>query len=907
MIHSVHGNGRHCPDKNALSVDDCTRGALVQHVPTHPYPMSLLRFSRSFVATALTISLAACGSDDAPSATAEQPTKPADRGEPAGPTPVDDAARVAERPWEVISNKGESYVPDVFYADASQNEQIMPYAIDGHVMIDRLIYPTLGNPNLYVKADPSDEFVTVMRIEDEAIAHLAPKVEPIVGSPLSRLVIPMDDPTTGIAFFLVPRVAREPNTASKTAISNGAGTDVIRVYPHEILVNPEPPDMPAALKARKTVRFVFKQGAMAKVPAGLYDVRVEIRNNNQIVKPAAGAAYEYQYNALRVFDQEPDEYSVINVTDTQVTVGNSWEAKSRDRLEQFVNYLNTSRDPNVRQASFITFNGDLHNGGSMWILRQKAVAKTYNDEAKAILDQLKYLPFPIFLTAGNHDGYASTGQVPGAIKAVDTAVGTSLAEVIQTIKPAWPNYDPNAFASFLAQTAGEDRLGGRHRDVFLGGFARDPKGTTFAESFREIPREDRNYILYDGFHQWQKTYGPLYYSHKFAKSHYVSLNSFELRQHRRTGWGMYTVNYGGGMMDTQIDWLDRELLRAKDEPNDIVVLAHHDPRGGHKAQDHGYYFEQLEYRSIYQSGINYVEADIWNPIICDFPAWALSGSREESCTHDGLQEWMRQDPEFDCAFADKKPDGTCDDTKGFVPFLSGIELMKRLAGNPRIRTVLLGHTHYNSYEVLRTGDQLIPGTLPVGDAAGTAFASLEVQNPVRGFSFAPSHVVADRNGVAAHRRARLAAGLSEFAPPRPDEALLTGFANYDADAVPLNDLVARYERFAKTYAQAAAGWSRTLENVAGAGPRELMILRLVSNADMSKQELNGQNIFGFSTFHMTRILDERNVSVPQLNRATFFVNAGGNEFTNVNTVDLNRTISITPHDARNPVEQIFDW
>jgi len=51
----------------------------------------------------------------------------------------------------------------------------------------------------------------------------------------------------------------------------------------------------------------------------------------------------------------------------------------------------------------------------------------------------------------------------------------------------------------------------------------------------------------------------------------------------------------------------------------LVVLAHHDPRGGHKGKDPGYYFEQLDYRSIYQSSINYLVGKVWNP-------WILPGA-----------------------------------------------------------------------------------------------------------------------------------------------------------------------------------------------------------------------------------------------------------------------------------------
>src|SRR4051812_1714826 len=170
---------------------------------------------------------------------------------------------------------------------------------------------------------------------------------------------------------------------------------------------------------------------MSKVPAGLYDVRMEIRKDNDFYKPKGNTTgiYEYQYNAVRVFDTEPDEYKVINITDTQVSVGDLYGAKTKDKLDELVQFLNTTNDPAVIGSSFITFNGDLHNGGSPASLRQRTVAWTYNDEAKAIVNTLKFLPVPIFLTAGNHDGYVSTGHVPGAVKALDTVLVDKLPEV----------------------------------------------------------------------------------------------------------------------------------------------------------------------------------------------------------------------------------------------------------------------------------------------------------------------------------------------------------------------------------------------------------------------------------------------------------------------------------------------
>lgn len=844
----------------------------------------LVRFG---ACAALGLFIVACGADEGRHLETKAPepkTEPAPQ--PGEEDPAVIAKKLEEKPWEVISNKGETYLPNVFYADASENEQIMPLGIDGHVMIDRLIYPTLGNPNLYTKSDPNDEFTVVLRLEDAAIAHLAPTYEQVPGSTLSKLVIP-NDAATGFGFFLIPRKARDPNTESPKAISSGEGTDVIRIYPHEMLVSPEPADMPSVLKKRKTVRFIFKQGAMNKVPAGLYDVRFEVKKDNELFRPASGApVYEYQYNAVRVFDNEPEEYSVLNVTDTQVSVAGEYNTATRKKLDEFVQFINTSNDTNVRNAQFITFNGDLHNGGSPASLRQRTVAWTYNEEAKAIVQLLKFLPVPIFLTAGNHDGYVTTGHVPSAVASLDSAVGTSLKEVVAEASPkAWPGFLLSDWEKYIAETAAADLLGGAHRDIFTGGFSRTAKIAGFA-GWKELPRAERNFVVYDGFYQWQKTYGPLYYSHKFGKNFYVSLNSFELRQHRRTGWGMYTVNYGGGMNDVQMQWLDRELLRAKTDGSDVVVLAHHDPRGGHKGVDPGYYFEQLEYRGVMQSAINYIVGKVVNPAVCKLPDWALSRDQSESCIHDGLQEWMRPDAELDCDWDQRKPDFTCDSTKVPESWHSGIELMKRLAASTRVRTVLLGHTHYNALEVLQKGDELLPGKLPIDAVSAQKFATLEVENPMRGLS------------ELKLQRKKNDFGLM-MAPSDDD---------YDHHALTITPMEKSFASFTAEYERAVnkGAWQRTLSNPMGL--REMVVLRLVSNADLTIQTYSSKKTaLGFSVLHVTKKADDRAVDVAQINKATFFANTGEANYEVVGTIDIDRMKSMRPHDPSNPVEKLFEW
>jgi len=820
--------------------------------------------------------LVGCGSNDGtndPSGPNAPPLEqPADPGAGAN-KPAEDPVK-KELPWEVVSDQGETYLSNVFYAEATENEQIMPTAIDGHYQIDRMVYPTIGNPNLYVKGDPKDSFMMVLRLEDEAVAHLAPETHAIAGSALEEVAFKetLDDT---FAILLIPRTSRQNATESTAPLPSGQGTEVLRIKPSKVVSRPNDQDMPAQFQKRRTYRFVFDQAAMKDVPAGLYDVRFELRKGNKLfsVEGDAQPVYEYQWNALRVFDKPVDEYSIVNVTDTQVSVGDFYNNKTRDKLEELVYYLNTSRDPNVRNAAFITFNGDLHNGGSPGSLRQRTVANTYNDEAKAILEQLKYLPFPIFLVAGNHDGYVSTGQVPGAVQTIDSGLGDSLDQAVMDANPkAWPGFKFTDYKAWLDKTNKPGSLGGVHVDVMSGSFVRRP-ASNFRDGWLEVPRAQRNYILYDGFYQWQRTYGPLTASWKFGKNRYVALNSFELRQHRRSGWGMYTVNYGGGMSDVQMGWLDRELARSKALSEDVVLLAHHDPRGGHKATDWGYYFEQLEYKGVQQSAVNYLLGKIFNPIVCKLPSWARGSSagETESCLHDGLQEWMRPDPEFDCRPEEHLPNGTCNqalfdtakpDAKGH--WFSAIELVRRVNASPETRTFMLGHTHFNSMETLQSGDEVVPKSMPNGDP--TLFASLEVENPVRGY------------------------------------ASTTAGGDYDPTTVGKDGIVKRNEAFGREYGKAVTDEASKL---GGGANRELAVLRLTCAADLTGQTYQGKTMMGFSVLKVKKLDDQRKLATPQINAVLYFINSGGQRFDEVKEVPIPRTVRIGPRDAENPLRPLF--
>ena len=781
---------------------------------------------------------AACGADGG-SNTSKEPDPPTSEqpATEASDVPPDlPPEALNERPWEVVSKKGETFLANVFYAEPSENEQVMPWKIDDRAVIDRLVYPTIGNPNLFVKDEADDELVLVLRIEPDAYQHLAPKLTP---EGTVNAVTLTEDEKNNFSFFLVRKGQRD---AAESPQAQAPRAGVIQIKPTKVLQNVEPADMPAALKKRKTLRFVFDKQAMANVPAGLYDTRFEVRKAGEVF----ASVFEYQYNSVRVYDSAPEEYRALNVTDTQVSVDVGFKNLTAEKLDDFVDAVNLSNDPDVKSAAFITFNGDLHNGGSPGTLRIRSVATTYNNEAKRILGALKRLEYPIFLTAGNHDGYAALGHVPSAIASVDGALGVTLESVIkEQNNVALPGYSWAGYNAFLQKT--DNKRDGLHLDLYTGGFTRKI-GQTYGESFQEIPRGERNIVLYDGFHQWQKTYGPLVASWTFGKNRYVSINSYELRQHRRTGWGMYTVNYGGAISRTQMEWIDRELQRGKNANEDIVLLMHHDPRGGHKGKDFGYYFPMLEYRSVQQSTINYLLNEVFTPAVCKQPDWSISVEERESCLHDGLQEWMAPDEDFEREGA------------GF--YMSGIEILKRVVKHTSVRTLLIGHAHFNTLEVLQGGDQLVPNKVNLDPKS--QIASFEAANPVRRFAW--EGTLGEELGPRSLDawRPRLDAMLESASPPR----------------------------------------LRTLSNETAAGPRELAILRLTSGADLSSQKYGMQSAFGFSILHLTKQSSE----VSRINRVSYFIHApSNNTYAKVQTVDVDRTKSIPARGEQNPADALFDW
>src|SRR5262249_40498665 len=154
-----------------------------------------------------------------------------------------------------------------------------------------------------------------------------------------------------------------------------------------------------------------------------------------------------------------------------VSFGPSYAPKTERRLKQFVEYIRDQRknlngNKIIKRAAFITFNGDLHNGGSPAGFRHETIPHTYHRAGGIFPNYLKQLPIPIFLTTGNHDGQV-LNAVPKTFRVIDDwkywARGIlknvfgykgqffwKIEDEVERSGPrTWPNYDRQKFVQYL--------------------------------------------------------------------------------------------------------------------------------------------------------------------------------------------------------------------------------------------------------------------------------------------------------------------------------------------------------------------------------------------------------------------------------------------------------------------------
>ncbi len=967
-------------------------------------------------------------------------------------------------PWELTSKDCETYLPNIHYADAIMNQQISDLRMEnGRMQIDRLIYPTIAAPNLFFKgiktqfdANTDDELVVMLNLEKALYSGLVKG-----GMAQDNSKVEFDNnKSNGIFVYLVAR-DNDPETGDrKFTYTQSYGKShkdkVIPITASAVWAYGQPAAMPVELKTRKKFKLIYDQAAIDEVSEGFYDIRMEVVKDGKVIE------YEYQYKAVRIFDK-PEAYQtnhdIINVTDSQISLGNkkilsgfTFKQQTHDRVIQFVEYLNSVIDKKqdlspaemkIQNSAFITFNGDVHNGGSPKNLMPSKLALTYQLEAQAIIKILRDLPIPIFLTIGNHDGYMNTGVVPA--NNVAQKYMNNVAR--QTIGKNNTEDFVNNYLNYIDEITTENTPGGKEVDVHMGSvFTIKPKykkllnahlsineitrvaermnaailklyaenvdlkdelnqkltevsssgqsiskltrmealveeielallnkkihlqnitrnalnekkykiikearverkkfyaarqyerrPETYAENWLRVSDSRRNYVLYDGINQWRRTYGPTYQSWGIGNNLYVNVNSYELRQHMRAGYGMYTVNYGGGVSQSQMDWIKRAV--RENDKREVVLLTHHDFRGGHKNVGHGYFVRQVPYKGMGDVAVKYALGEVILPKVCSSAPEAVLTANTDialSCLQDGLQEWMQAEEKFDCAedlkyhageewvdgnlVAQPKMDasdplvGTCDlmtmqFDRARHPLYSGYQLIHLLATNKNIKTYIIGHTHYNTLEVMQPGQALIKDTI-ILDATSHQqrkkwTTTIERVGLVRAKSW-----LFDKLGVSSNEE-------------EEQQELLEKYANDSSgtESAALHILDPQARATAEALNLIVLNLDKSGHNFTRHLNHGLVIMRFTSIAKLSEQTLRGQEdakAFGFTLLSV----NQGQGGTPLINEVTLMRNTNQNiatpktAFTEVvegeGTLYIDRSKQFsshnTPRSRDNPLFQLF--
>ena len=323
-----------------------------------------------------------------------------------------------------------------------------------------------------------------------------------------------------------------------------------------------------------------------------------------------------------------------------------------------------------------------------------------------------------------------------------------------------------------------------------------------------------------------------------------------------------------------MEWIKTEFERSQSAHQDLIFLAHHDPRGGHKGNDYPYYFKQYDFAGVGTNFSSYLKSEVLKGAICDGPfAQLVDGNKRDLfCTHDGLQEWMRSDKEYDCSDRIKKPDGKCDAclfSRKERPYYSGYELVDLWAKTENLRTIILGHTHFHSLEILQSGDdktsELVPRHVVLDAAAQETAANID---PAR---------------QAAATQDKKKAKTTVVCPNYQENA--EAYTRLPKGTVMPDGTHLSTERYELNLDKAGFGFKSRVQG----SKRELVIIRVAPSADITGQRvveqdhriidadtkqsvsLSGQHMHGFSVFDIFSKHDSRDYDFAQVNALHYYV------------------------------------
>ena len=533
-----------------------------------------------------------------------------------------------------LKEKASVNLGDLNYANVQDNEEAQTLPIP--TRINEIIYPTLGFPSLLKRGQ---SFSIILQLSDEARLNLERNLTQ------AQYEIYLTSGYREPPKKKIPKGFEKKFTSYFDFIEHQPGAEeYFTSFLYMQKLEPERINFSVATQFVKSEFFQGKLIIEARMPRDIpqeynrvLDLEIKIKLGGETL------LHDKQYHSMGLLE-EKEKYRFIHMADPQINNldfnlnGPTFSHHEDLATQQFALYQ-AIEEMNFINPDFALMSGDLVDGGNSYYNVGGMTAlftgfdmifgpytqtqdyhlgsSTYWNEFSSIIKFIRQLSFPVFSAIGNHDGYASYEKMNNS----------------KTVK-----------------------------DVEYSGVS--------------LGREEQK-VIFDGKHYWRKMFGPLYYSFDFGMWHFVVMDTFDLERFFRLSYSNFASNNGGWVSKEQLAWLETDFKAASDRGQNIILVGHHDPRGGAK----GMFYDDERYRFPRRRVLK-LDDELW---------YHLKQYKENSLY--AAQEWAGVKTEIDSPTID-------------LYFDSAKELLNVIA-QYNITHVFLGHVHADYEDVVELGGRKI--------------------------------------------------------------------------------------------------------------------------------------------------------------------------------------------------------
>ncbi|MBI3016535.1 MAG: metallophosphoesterase [Deltaproteobacteria bacterium] len=524
---------------------------------------------------------------------------------------------------------------DLNYASPSLNEKAQRLPIPSH--IHEIISPTIGAPSLVFEGQAFSIVLQLSPKQKELLAplsalHFVTRLSPYFGRDVEREIPEGLKKKYKTYFDLADHVPSE------------IGAFLPFIHFKRWLPRPMQFELQASFESFELFqdKLIITVRMPRAVPSYAYralDLEILIFKNDQVL------LHDIQRHSVGLLEKK-EKYRFIHFADPQI---NNLDLHLRghqfphhpDLSTQEFAFFQAIREMNFLNPDFAIVSGDLVDGGntfhnaggplSTFFAGMEMIFEPHNNSAdyhlesssywnefQSVFQFFRHLKFPLFVAPGNHDGYAA--------------------------------YEKQNSSATFSQLKFTPTLTGPEAEP----------------------------VLFDGKHFWQKMFGPRYFSFDFGVWHFVFLDTFDHYRFFRLSYSNFGANDGGWISKEQMAWLEADLKAAERSDKKIILVGHHDPRGG--AQ--GMFYDDPSYRYP-RRGILRLGDELWYKFK-NFKSNPLFSS----------QEWSSSETSVD---PNKLIDTTYDSAK---------ELMRLIETYP-VTHFFLGHVHASYHDVVKLGNKKV--------------------------------------------------------------------------------------------------------------------------------------------------------------------------------------------------------